>query len=128
MNDFATGYLIVLPRDAAKAFFGRRDDDARLAFLGELLADEDIDRVLIGAAADLRQGVENVARLGLNDPNQLRRLARVNALGLLGLGEFASQHWNPAMRCQSGSSRSIRKKDRSVSACAASLRTRSPVG
>lgn len=39
------GYLIVLPRDEAKAFFGNREDEARLNFIEELLAKENVQRL-----------------------------------------------------------------------------------
>lgn len=35
------GYLIVLPRDEAKQFFGQREDQARLDFVNELFSKED---------------------------------------------------------------------------------------
>ena len=41
------GYLIVLPRDEAKAFFGNREDKARLTFLQELLANENVQRLCL---------------------------------------------------------------------------------
>lgn len=39
------GYLIVLPRDEAKAFFGYREDEARLQFIHELLGNEEVGRL-----------------------------------------------------------------------------------
>lgn len=42
------GYLIVLPRAEAKAFFGHRQDDARLAYIHELLANDEIRRMNCG--------------------------------------------------------------------------------
>lgn len=35
------GLLIVLPRDEAKAFFGHREDQARLDFINEMVAKDD---------------------------------------------------------------------------------------
>jgi len=42
------GYLIVLPRAEAKAFFGHRQDDARLNYIQELLANDEIPRTNCG--------------------------------------------------------------------------------
>lgn len=45
MTNLEDGYLIVLPRDEAKAFFGHREDQARLDFIHELLANADVKRL-----------------------------------------------------------------------------------
>ncbi len=42
------GYLIVLPRAEAKAFFGHRQDDARLEYIQELLENDEIPRMSCG--------------------------------------------------------------------------------
>jgi|GEM_PF-2707491 len=38
------GYLIILERDNAKAFFGHRDDADRLEFINELLSNADVPK------------------------------------------------------------------------------------
>ena len=56
------GVLIVLPRDEAKAFFGHRQDDARLQFIGELMANDSIPKLSCNskwqAVHDLLAGIE----------------------------------------------------------------------
>ena len=39
------GYLIVLLRDEAKAFFGHREDQARLDYINEMLANEETKKL-----------------------------------------------------------------------------------
>ncbi len=39
--DLKDGYLIILPREQAKTFFGHRENEPRLAFLHEVLAEPD---------------------------------------------------------------------------------------
>ena len=41
----ADGYLVVLPRDEAKAFFGYKEDQPRLDFLNELLAKDEAKKL-----------------------------------------------------------------------------------
>lgn len=53
---FQDGLLIILPKDEAKAFFGFRDDAARLSFLQQLL---DSDRIHKASCAGEWQAVHD---------------------------------------------------------------------
>ena len=55
------GYLIVLPRDDAKQFFGLREDHARLDFVKELLTKDETESLsLHGKWQELHNALEGV--------------------------------------------------------------------
>ena len=60
--NLADGYLLKLPRDQAKPFFGLRDDASRLDFLNESLAKDDAGKLgLDGAWQAIHDNLSSVS-------------------------------------------------------------------